>query len=199
MRAAGFESSGGGEIMAFLNDAAAAVQMWVDSVWHRIPLLDPAIKVLGYGNAIGCDAIDFGPGMRTEPARVVVYPYDGQLGVTTAFDGRFEGPMPPAPITGWPSSNPISVYAQELSITEHRLFVEGDDTPISHVWLDSASALLPPSQQRLLRNVAFMYANQPFLPNTTYRVVIAGTYAGGLLNERWTFTTGAAPDAVTWP
>lgn len=199
MRAAGFDSSDGGEIMAFLNDAARAIQMWVDSVWHRIPLLDPATTVLGYGSATGCDVIDFGPGMRSEPARVAVYPYAGQQGVTTSFDGRFEAPMPPEPITGWPSSNPISVYAQGLSITEHQLFVDGDSTPVPHVWLDSTSDLLPVEQQRLLRHVVFMYANEPFLPDTTYRVKISGTYAGGPLMREWTFTTGAAPVRKPWP
>ncbi|HET8935621.1 MAG TPA: hypothetical protein VFN67_19365, partial [Polyangiales bacterium] len=59
-----------------------------------------------------------------------------------------------------------------------------------HTWLDPTSPLLPADQQRLLLNVVFMYANQPYLPNTTYRVRIAGTYAGGKLEKEWTFTTG---------
>jgi hypothetical protein len=190
MRAAGFSASGGGEVMAFLNDPVRSVQMWVDSVWHRIPILDPATSVLGYGSADECDTIDFGPAMRSDGLGLVAYPYAGQIGVTTVFDGRNEGPMPPAPTTGWPSANPISLYGQQLEVTEHLLFIDGDPTPIEHTWLDPKSPILPVDQQRLLRNVVFMYANQPYLPNTTYRVKIAGTYAGGMLAKDWTFTTG---------
>jgi hypothetical protein len=192
MRAAGFLSSGGGEVMAFLNDPVGAVQMWVDSVWHRIPILDPATVILGYGAADGCDTIDFGPGNRGNATSVVVYPYDGQTGVTTAFDGRNEGPMPPAPASGWPSANPISMYAPGLAVTEHELFLNGDSTPIEHVWLDPMSPALPDEQKRMLRNVVFMYGNTPFLPNTSYRVKMSGSYAGGMLAKEWTFTTGAA-------
>lgn len=192
MRAAGFATSGGGgEVMAFLSNPALAVQTWVDSVWHRIPILDPATTVMGYGSAEGCDTVDFGPNRRRDGLNMVAYPYAGQTGVTTAFDGRNEGPMPPAPTTGWPSANPISLYAQQLVVTEHHLFVDGDDTPLDHTWLDYTSPILPADQQTLLRNVVFMYANQPYLPNTTYRVRIAGTYAGGDLLQEWTFTTGA--------
>jgi uncharacterized protein YkwD len=192
MRAAGFGSSGGGEVMAFLNDPVRAIQSWVDSVWHRIPILDPATTLLGYGSASECDNLGFGPGLRIDATDTVLYPYDGQTDVTTTFDGRFEGPMPPAPITGWPSGNPISVYAQDIILGDHYLYVDGDSTPIEHVSLDSQSPALPPEQQRMLRNVAFLYANQPLLPNTKYRVQVVGTYAGGVLAEEWTFTTGEA-------
>ena len=189
MRAAGFMSNAGGEVMAFLDDPFHAIQMWVDSVWHRIPILDPATTVIGYGSAEGCDTIDFSPGKR-DMNNVVLYPYDGQIDVTPTFDGSNEGPMPPAPSTGWPSSNPISLYAWQLNVTEHQLFVDGDPTPIEHTWLDTTAPALAVDQQRLLRNMVFMYANKPFIANTRYRVRIAGTYAGGTLQREWTFTTG---------
>lgn len=192
VRAAGSTSNAGGEVMAFLNDPLHAIQIWVDSVWHRIPILDPATTVIGYGSAEGCDTIDFGSG-KVDAKNVVLYPYDGQLDVNPAFDGSNEGPMPPAPATGWPSSNPISIYAQRLNVTEHLLFVDGDPTPLEHTWLDPMAPSLAADQQRLLRNVVFMYANQPFLPNTRYRVKISGTYAGGTLSREWTFTTGKGP------
>jgi hypothetical protein len=195
MRAAGFMSNAGGEVMAFLDDPFHAIQMWVDSVWHRIPILDPSTTVIGYGSAEGCDTIDFSPGKR-DMNNVVLYPYDGQIDVTPTFDGSNEGPMPPAPSTGWPSSNPISLYAWQLNVTEHQLFVDGDPTPIEHTWLDTTAPALAVDQQRLLRNMVFMYANQPFVPNTRYRVKIAGTYAGGMLQREWTFTTGTGPRRI---
>jgi uncharacterized protein YkwD len=199
MKTAGFMAFGGGEVMAFLNNPEGAVQTWVDSVWHRIPILDPATNLLGYGSSgspANCDTIDFGPGNKVSADTVLVYPYDGQTGVTTTFDGSHEGPMPPAPSTGWPSSDPITLYAQKPMITEHVLTVDGSSEPIEHVWLDSNASVLSASDKNFLRSSVFMYANKPFTANTKYRVKMSGTYAGGALMKEWTFTTGAAP---TWP
>jgi hypothetical protein len=91
--------------------------------------------------------------------------------------------MPPAPTTGWPSASPINVYARDATITEHVITLEGDDTPIEHVWLTGADS-------NFLRNAVMMYPNTPFQPQTTYRVRIVGTYLGGNLDLEWTFTTG---------
>ncbi len=194
MKAAGYTMFGGGEVMAFVNSAQGSVDTWVNSVWHRIPILDPWTTHLGYGNSARCDTIDFGRGTTPAPNdTVVVYPYDGQVNFPTSFNGQYEGPMPPAPPTGWPSSGPISIYAKGIAVTEHVLTKDGDAAPIEHVWLDSKAEIVAMEQRRSLTNVVFMYANAPFEPMTKYRVKIVGTYMSGMINREWTFTTGAAP------
>jgi uncharacterized protein YkwD len=194
MTAAGYTGRGGSsEVMAFVDNPMSAVATWVNSVWHRIPTLDPWTTELGYGNATGCDTIDFGRGTMVAPNdKVVVYPYDGQTGLPTSFDGSHEGPMPPAPGTGWPSSSPINVYAQGLMVTEHVLTQDGSTTPLDHVWLDANSTNVDAGVKGFLRTTAFMYGNAPFMANTKYRVKVTGTHTGGALNLEWTFTTGAA-------
>jgi uncharacterized protein YkwD len=193
MTAAGYTGRGGGsEVMAFSNNPQSAVAQWINSVWHRIPLLDPWTTELGYGNATGCDVIDLGTGSTGAPTdTVVVYPYDGQTGLPTSFDGSHEGPMPPAPSTGWPSSTPINVYARALVVTEHVLMKDGDTTPLDHMWIDSTTTTVDAGVRGFLRNTAFMYGNAPLAANTKYRVKITGTHTGGALNLEWTFTTGA--------
>jgi hypothetical protein len=174
------------------NNPTASVQSWVDTVWHRIPLLDPWITDMGYGGAAGCDVIDIGRGTATTPANtVVVYPYDGQTNVPPTFNG-VEGPAPPPPAGGWPSAYPINIYAQRISVTEHVLTKDGDSTPLDHVWMDGKSSNVDPGYRYYLLNTAFMYGNAPFAPNTKYRVKITGTHTGGALNLEWTFTTGVA-------
>lgn len=195
MKAAGYSSFGGGEVMAFVNSAQGSVDTWVNSVWHRVPILDPWTTHLGYGSSAtkACDTIDFGRGTTPAPNNtVVVYPYDGQTNIPLAFNGQYEGPMPPMPGTGWPSSAPISVYAQKIMVTEHVLTKDGDPTPIEHVWLDSQAEIVAQDMRRQLTNVVFMYANKPFEANTKYRVKVSGTYGGGALMKEWTFTSGAA-------
>lgn len=176
----------------FGNNPAAAVPSWINTVFHRIPLLDPWTVDMGYGGATGCDAIDIGRGMSSIPtSTIVVYPYDGQTNVPTSFSGR-EGPQPPAPSGGYPSSYPVNIYAQSLSVTQHVLTKSGDSTPIVHLWLDKNSSNLQSGLQGYFLDTAFLYG-APFATNTKYQVQIVGTYSGGTLNKTWTFTTGSSP------
>jgi hypothetical protein len=172
------------------NNPTLAVPSWIDTVWHRIPVLDPWTTDMGYGGAARCDVIDIGRGMSTTPAdTVAVYPYNGQTNVPPTFSG-LEGPAPPAPSGGWPSSYPINIYAQKLAVTEHTLTKDGDSTPIDHLWLDAQSSLVSAGLKGYFTDTAFLYG-APFEPMTKYHVKIVGTHTGGALNVEWTFTTGA--------
>jgi hypothetical protein len=173
----------------FGNNPVAAVPNWIDTVYHRIPLLDPWTADMGYGGGPGCDVIDIGRGMSTAPANTVaVFPYDGQTGVPPTWNG-LEGPAPPAPTGGWPSSYVISIYAKSLMVTEHVLTKDGDTTPLAHTWLDKKMPGVA-GLANYFGSIGFLYG-APFEPNTKYRVKVVGTYASGALNVEWTFTTGA--------
>jgi uncharacterized protein YkwD len=192
MKATGWTGNGGGaEVMYFVANPENAVATWANSVGHRVTMLDPATGALGYGSGTGCDTMDFGSGIRVPTTTVVVYPYDGQTNLPTAFAGQRESPMPPTPSTGWPSGSPITIYAQKAMLTEHVLTIDGSTTPIDHVWLDSTSSVVAQADRAGYTNNPFMYANKALTPNTKYRVKVSGTYAGGSLSKEWTFTTGA--------
>jgi hypothetical protein len=173
----------------FGNNPVAALPNWIDTVYHRIPLLDPWTTDMGYGGAQGCDVIDIGRGMSSVPQdTIVVYPYDGQTDVPPTWNG-LEGPAPPAPSGGWPSGYVINIYAQGLAVSEHVLTKDGDAAPLEHVFLDTNNpgvAGLKP----YFKNVAFVYG-APFELSTKYRVKISGTHTGGSFTKEWTFTTGA--------
>ena len=191
-KAAGYSAMGATEVLtSYGNMPAPATQSWIDTVWHRIPMIDPWTVDMGYGGAARCDVIDFGRGMPTAPSdTVVVYPYDGQINVPPSFNG-LEAPAPIAPPSGWPSGYPINIYAQALQVTEHVLTKDGDTTPIEHVWMDMNSPEVMSGYRFYLRTTAFMYSHTPLAANTKYRVRITGTHTGGELNAEWTFTTGA--------
>ena len=190
MMMAGYTSRGGsGEVMAFNNDPQRAIDQWINSVWHRIPLLNPWTMDLGYGATAGCDVIDFGASSMAPADSVLLYPYDGQTNVPTSFNGMYEGPMPPPPPSGWPSALPITVYGRMLNISEHVLTKDGDTVPIEHTWITGSD----PMWGRYLGTSVFMYAHTPSTANTKYRVRVKGTFQGGALEKEWTFTTGAAP------
>ncbi len=180
--AAGYTGAAVFEDMAFVDDGAAAVQMWIDSVWHRTPVLNPWILDVGYGGAAGCDTMDFGIGAgASTPATVTgTYPYPGQTGVPTSFDGN-EGPTPPAPPSGFPSGYPITIFLMNGTVSAHTLTVDGSSTPIAHQWIAPGD----PASNGLLLDDYVMYANTPLTPQTRYRVQITATPA----SFDWTFTT----------
>lgn len=172
------------------NNPAAAIASWLTTPFHRIPLLDPWTTDMGYGGATRCDVIDIGRGASAVPAdAVAVYPYDGQTDVPRTFNG-IEGPPPPAPAGGWPSSYPVSIYAQGISVTEHVLTKDGVGTPIDHVWLDAQASVVQSGLKPYFRNTAILYG-APFEANAVYRVKITGTHTGGTLSKEWTFTVGS--------
>jgi Cysteine-rich secretory protein family len=176
MTAAGYKGSPRSEVMAFSGNPTSAIAQWINSVYHRTPLLSPWIREMGYGMTADCDTIDMGLGTKTPDDATAVYPYPGQTGLPLSFDGSHEGPTPPAPPSGWPSASPVHLYVKSYTVTSHDVFVNGTCDPIAHQWL-------PDKDQYIL------YPDKPFAKATEYRVVIVGTKAGTPLTFDWTFTT----------
>ena len=184
IKAAGYSGNGWSEVMAFNNDPNKAVTQWVNSVWHRTPLLSPWWDDMGYGNAAKCDVIDQGPGKQMPATTSAMYPYAGQTGVARSFNGAQEGPTPPAPPTGWPSGLPITLYVKQATTVSHSIEVMGSGTPLSHQFIDYGQSDNDSSQ-------LILYADKPLSANTTYHVTIAVTISGTPKTFDWTFTTGS--------
>ncbi len=183
---AGYMLRGGGsECMAFANDPVRSVMMFIDSVYHRTPMLDPWMRDFGYGASDGCDTIDFGTGASTPQTVTAVYPHADQTGVPTSFDGSREGPEPPEPSSGWPSGYPIMVYARDFTVTSHSITLDGASEELAHQWLDEDDQALP-SYAKVL------YTDAPMLADTTYHVIVSGELDGAAKTFDWKFTTGAA-------
>jgi len=183
IKAAGYSGNGWSECMAFLGNPAGAVKTFIDSVYHRTPVLSPWYRDMGYGGGTGCDTIDFGPGTATAKTVTAFYPYAGQTNVPLSFNGAQEGPTPPVPSTGWPSGYPITLYGQGITVSAHQIVVDGTTTPLSHQWLDGDSTLGSTAK--------VLYTDAPLTANTTYHVTITGTTSSGSVSFDWTFTTGA--------
>ena len=178
MTAAGYAGQPRSEVMAFSGDPARAIAMWINSVYHRTPLLSPWLAEMGYGMTEDCDTIDLGlaKGAKPSDAMTGVYPYPGQVDVPVDFDGSHEGPTPPEPPTGWPSASPVHLYVKSYTVTSHEVFAKQTCEALPHQWL-------PDKDQYIL------YPDKPFAKNTEYRVLIKGTKAGAPLDFDWSFTT----------
>jgi hypothetical protein len=184
--AAGYSGRASSETMAFLDNGAKAVQTWIDSVWHRTPVLSPWVRDVGYGAATACDTMDFGVGTASSKSLILTYPYDGQTGLPVSFDGSREGPMPPTPPGGWPSGYPVHVFvsgANGTALTTHEFSIDGG-AQIAHQWIT------PQTPNAVVQDAVILYANSPLTSGTRYRVHVAGTgAAGAAVNVNITFTT----------
>jgi len=181
MAAAGYTGTARFETMAFGGAGLNAVQQWLNSVWHKEPLLSPWMGDQGYGRATGCDTMDFGVGTISVSDVIASYPYDGQIDVPCSFSGN-EGPPPPAPPDGFPSGSPIHLFIQNATITTHTLRVSGTVLDLPHTWLT-------PADSPFLANAFAMYADDPMAATTTYEVHIIGTHNGSPLDITFEFTT----------
>jgi hypothetical protein len=185
LRAASYAGAPRFEVMAYVGNGPTSVQQWLDSVWHRIPILSPDVDEAGYGRHGRCDTMDFGYASDTAVTRNLTYPLKDQTDVPRSFSGR-ESPEPPPPPQGWPSGYPVTLYAAGLTdITEHKITVEGSDTNIEHTWLAPGDA----RAYGLLIDEFFLYTHKPLGSKTKYRVRIAGTQNGAPTVFEWSFTT----------
>jgi hypothetical protein len=176
MTNAGYTGSPRSEVMAFSGNPVSAIGQWINSVYHRTPLLSPWIGDMGYGMTDDCDTIDMGLGPKQPDDVTAVYPYPGQIDVPLNFDGSHEGPTPPAPPSGWPSASPVHLYVKSYTVTSHDVFVKGTCDALPHQWLPEKDDYI-------------LYPDKPFAKQTEYRVVIKGTKAGIALDFDWSFTT----------
>ena len=128
--------------------------------------------------------MDFGTGHTgASTSLIATYPYDGQTGVPTSFNGGREEPSPSVPPAGWPSGYPITVYIQGATLTTHEFSIDGG-AQVAHQWLTAQS-----DTNLQYANSVVLYGNSPLTSATRYLVHVAGTRNGSPVNAKFTFTT----------
>jgi cysteine-rich repeat protein len=189
MAAAGFSGAPMFEVMAFSDDPDAAVGTWLNSVFHRVPLLHPNTAQMGYGGASGArlpaDVVDFGSGVSADASQIVLFPPPGATGVIGAFDTRFEGPNPPRPPGGGTVTGPIISVLFDASvnaeITSRELF-DGDGDAVDTTLVDPGFG-----GGLMLGSFAF-YGDGPARSGETFTAAISGTLNGQAFERSWSFT-----------
>jgi tetratricopeptide (TPR) repeat protein len=185
----GVEDLPSGEVITHRGDPTAAIVDWVNTVYHRFPLLRRDLQALGYGQAavgaLPIEVMDFAFRARAVPGRgMVSYPVAGQVNVPTAFYGN-EIPDP-VPNAAYPVGYPITLTfdrGARVQIASHHLR-DGDGQEVdAHVLLPSDSAM---------EDSLALLARRPLQPSTTYLVEVTGTLEGAPFEKRWQFTTATS-------
>ena len=184
----GYTNQGSHEVMAFLAAPKSAIYSWAESLFHRLPFVDPHVFEAGYGKASGtlahCDTMDFGSGGPVDDNHDAIYPFDGQVGVGPSWHGN-ESPQPPKPNNGYPSGPIVTVTSPmgvDLIISKYNITdSEGADIPV--VFVDHRS-------HDFLPRTTAIYPHNPLQENKTYTVFMSGTRNNKAWQKTWSFTTG---------
>ena len=182
------------EVIAYHAQSSTAIAHWMETVYHRLPIIHPNAQHIGYGEAHlendRVNVLDIGAGNGWAPTVPggVIWPPDGATQVPLAWDG-LEDPQPPAPPGGFPSGPVVTLTFPsntDFAIAEHRLTDESTGTEVLHTFIT------PSSDPNLAdESSVALYANIPLQPARTYRVHLKGVVDGAVYERQWTFTTPA--------
>ncbi|WP_038038404.1 CAP domain-containing protein [Thermorudis peleae] len=162
------------EDLALGADVADALDWFLATVEHRLPLLDPRIRDIGFGwGQVGTNsAVVFDMGApswsTTATPAWVVWPVDGATGVAPAFDGEVPDPFPGA---SYPLGYPITVSylgPGQVTFTDGALFHDNQAVPTR----------FQPGTGWLSRQAGLLVALAPLQPGGTYHYVVHGQVDG---------------------
>jgi uncharacterized protein YkwD len=163
-----------------------AVDGWMDTVYHRIPIISPNVYEAGFGaSRVGeqvAYVMDFAnPGFQ-EKKRIIYYPVDDQDGVPVEFTGD-ETPDP-LPGKAYPVGYPITVTFNGYGNIKIRN-IGLTDTKGKKV---EFYRLLPYSDN-FIRDSLAIIPRHPLENGTTYRVVVDASADGKPIHLEWFFMT----------
>ena len=187
--------------------AADAVDYWMVGPFHQVAILDPRLRVSGFGEwreAVG--TFQYGATLdvlrgRDEPARStrfpVRYPDAGSTMPLLAYPGG-ESPDPLTSCAGYsvPTGPPLvlMIEGETAPRVTATAFTDASGTALAHCWFDETSYRNPTRGQQdlgrgvlAMRKAIILIPRSPLAPDSSYGVSI--TLGGS--SERWTFRTAS--------
>ena len=172
-----------------------ALDGWMATLYHRIPLLDPHLQRIGFGCARGemlgwITVLDVKSGKAEgKLSSPILYPVDGQKGVPLAFPPR-EIPNPLPEDAGIRAGYPITAtFDWKAPLLMAAGSLEDERGQVVPCWFSSQES---PANPKHGQSTACLIPKTPLAPNTSYRVAMSGTWKGALWKKKWQFTTGSA-------
>ena len=175
------------EVITHRGEPVSAVADWIDSVYHRFPLLRADLVELGYGDAyLGPMTVEVMDLSYREKAtgRIILYPAANQVSVPIAFNGN-EIPDP-APNASYPIGYPVTATFDRNSTVTIGAFHFRDPSGT-----ELPGITLPPSGET--ENSFAFLADVPLKPGTTYTADLTYTLNGRAGHTVWKFTTALGP------
>lgn len=172
-----------------------AIDAWMATLYHRVPLLAPNLKTIGFGCAKGrrqgwATVMNVQSGRDATPVHPVFYPAPDQTGVPLHFpiSGEEPNPIPidPDNRAGFPVTATLPRSTPLQNATGKLTTAEGVDVPC---WFSSPDLPANPKHAKAQGNVVCLIARDPLKAKTTYHVQFQGSLAGKAWEKKWKFTT----------
>jgi len=186
------ERAGKASVIFLGLEGESAVDGWMGSLFHRIPLLQSRLRKIGYGAARGgpakvtvvLDATNgLGPG---KDSTVVLYPAEDQKDVPVAFVPEIPDPIPDSLSNraGYPVT---AIFAEGALIKDAKASLKDGDGNDVAVWFSSPEK---PAAADYQRNTVGLIPKKPLKPETAYTATVSALVRGKPWSRTWTFTTG---------
>jgi uncharacterized protein YkwD len=181
------ERAGQAGVIAICPDPRDAVDGWLATFYHRLPLIHPALNRIGFGCARGglagsVSVLDYGSGMKDD--RVLIYPADKVENVPLEGNSRELTNLDPK-ITSKRCGYPITVdFAPGTKIKKTRATLTLNGKKVD-AWISTPDAPLRPSDnQRFL-----LVAKDALRTASVYTVTIEAEVNSEPWRKKWSFTT----------
>jgi len=181
------------------SDIASAVDAWMNTLYHRLPLIHPGLERVGIAFLGNLACVQYRPG--TDGSVRAPYPILWPPPDIVGTDRRFGGNESPCPTVDNPLGGgdcPGSAAIPSLGINRWGRLADvagtlrnldtGVDVPLFHVWYDGG-----PSEHEQAGYVEGTVALVPqpgsSLERALYEVTVDGAVAGAAQSFRWRFRT----------
>ncbi len=176
-------------------DPTRAVDKWMESVYHRVPLLVPGVVGLGAGSAGPFDVVDIVTPWEHEDGGPAVaygrYPVPDQQDVAVAWDSdwEFPDPAPDAGLIGVPVTLTLLYGTLSGAGNPYSVVVDADQTTLRTTEGAVPFTLLDPSNDALLQRSISLVPTAPYEAGTTYTALFVFAVDGTPREQQWSFTT----------
>lgn len=165
--------------------AEEAVDGWMGTFYHRLPLLDPGLLRIGFGMEGGIAVLDSGSMVADSPiGTYCVWPPPGAKDVPRRFNPELPNPVPGEDQSKWGYPVTLQLFSWDEPQSP-RLSMTLGGKPVD-CWLATPDE--PTNPEIAPAGAWCLMPKQTLAPNATYTVTADGVPQVGRLE--WTFTTG---------
>jgi uncharacterized protein YkwD len=174
-----------------------AVDSWMATLYHRVPILEPHLQTIGFGCARGRRQgwitvlnVTHGRASSARPA-AIFFPAPDQIDVPLSFPNGGEEPNPIPEDKDGRAGYPITAFfpIREPLLEASGRLADSKGAPI-RCWVSTPEKLANPDFKAHQGNTVCLIPQGPLAANTTYQVHLQGKLAGKPWEKKWKFTTG---------
>jgi hypothetical protein len=167
--------------------AQDAIDGWMGTFYHRLPLIDPGLMGIGWGVEKTCAVLDVtslcAPADRSWE---VVWPFDGMTSVPTNFSPEIPNPVPKEDESrfGYPITLQVGLPGEDAQGSEIQMKLEEGKTEVPCYF---SSPNHPTNVELAPTNSYCLIPKAPLKPKTQYTV--RATWTGSSKQLTWSFKT----------